>query len=640
MLPPGFIALALLTSAVTSGPIVYHARCNGVSALPHVSTNATGSLSVTLIDHSYATATFYAHQLTMAHLHAGATGKNGPVIAWAFNATCRPLSGSIKATFTFDPSVNNISSLLAAGLVYFNVHTMAYPAGELRGQLIRSGTTSPSSPTPHQAPDPYASMPSELSATGSNPPPLPHDLPRSLTSKQPAPSSVVIIGAGLSGLTAARTLLTSGKTFSSVTVLEGNNRAGGRIDTIPTNAGFPIEMGATWCHCCSSKNPLSLLATALGVPLKNDVGSDNAYQFDSTGKILNPTGNDYSPMVSIYNSFYSWMENQIGSKDTRSVGDMFNAYVKAKSLTTTNQQLLLKGINDKIEQEYAASMGNLSAKYYDEDLDFCSKGNTPDALFPTGVSSIIQKLISASSINVVYNAKVVSIDYSGSIGLVRVMTSTGAQYMSRWVISTIPLGVMQSNTIVFTPPLPSAMTSALYQLNMGALERIVLVFDSAWWDPKGNLQPGWLNPPIGPPGGLWNEWYSLSGTLGRPVLIGWNAGNTAVSALARNNDASILASSLDVLSAMFPRLSIPQPTEYYVSHWQTNPWSLGSYSSIRPNVTATSLNDKLAVPVGSSSSGQVLFAGEHTTSQYPSTMHGAILTGQREANRIIAAMSG
>jgi hypothetical protein len=43
-------------------------------------------------------------------------------------------SGSVKVFFSFDPSANNISALIVAGQVYFNIHT-TYPAGEIRGQL-------------------------------------------------------------------------------------------------------------------------------------------------------------------------------------------------------------------------------------------------------------------------------------------------------------------------------------------------------------------------------------------------------------------------------------------------------------------------------------------------------------------------
>lgn len=119
-------------------PQVYKASLTG--SANNVTTKATGSVSVTLVNSSSARGYFFAtsiNQMTQAHLHVGPEGKNGPVIAWTFNATYGPISGSIKATFAFNPSVNNISTLLAAGQVYFNVHTTAYPAGEIRGQLHR-----------------------------------------------------------------------------------------------------------------------------------------------------------------------------------------------------------------------------------------------------------------------------------------------------------------------------------------------------------------------------------------------------------------------------------------------------------------------------------------------------------------------
>ena len=135
----GSVVVYVLPAEVSaSSPLKYKASLAGAQEVPAVSTKATGLVSVTLFNASYATGYFYAtniNQMTRAHLHAGAVGVNGPVIAWAFNATYGAISGSVKASFTFNPSLNNISSFLAAGQVYFNVHTAAYPAGELRGQL-------------------------------------------------------------------------------------------------------------------------------------------------------------------------------------------------------------------------------------------------------------------------------------------------------------------------------------------------------------------------------------------------------------------------------------------------------------------------------------------------------------------------
>jgi hypothetical protein len=157
--------LMLLMAAASSASIIYKAACTGASTVPAVNTKATGSVSITLVNTSYAAGYFYAtniKQMTMAHIHVGALGKNGPSIAWAFNATYGPISGSVKASFTFNPSQNNISALLAAGLIYFNVHTKAYPAGELRGQLTGPGNVTYPSPPPQKLNNNHSLMGSYL----------------------------------------------------------------------------------------------------------------------------------------------------------------------------------------------------------------------------------------------------------------------------------------------------------------------------------------------------------------------------------------------------------------------------------------------------------------------------------------------
>ena len=161
MAPLTFIlvsALIVLASA-SSTPLIYKATLTGAQTAPPVSTKATGLVSVSLINTTYATGYFFAtsiNQMSAAHLHSGAVGVNGPPIAWAFNATYGAITGSIKASFTFNPSLNNISALLAAGLVYFNIHTSAHPSGELRGQLAGPSNVSYPAPT---APPPLLTSP-------------------------------------------------------------------------------------------------------------------------------------------------------------------------------------------------------------------------------------------------------------------------------------------------------------------------------------------------------------------------------------------------------------------------------------------------------------------------------------------------
>lgn len=72
--------------------------------------------------------------------------------------------------------------------------------------------------------------------------------------------SVIVVGAGIAGLTAARQLKTQGAT---VTVLEAKNRIGGRLFT-DHSLGAPFEVGAGWIHGPSQSNPVKQLADAVG----------------------------------------------------------------------------------------------------------------------------------------------------------------------------------------------------------------------------------------------------------------------------------------------------------------------------------------------------------------------------------------
>lgn len=134
----------------------FHVRLVGAQQNPPVTTHAFGRADVRLVDNGTAvqfrvTVCDIAN-VTMAHIHVGASGKNGPVILFLYHMHdplfssphgCQLLSSGILHPADLLPSaangINNWTDFvnaLLAGNTYVNVHTSVNPAGEIRGQLV------------------------------------------------------------------------------------------------------------------------------------------------------------------------------------------------------------------------------------------------------------------------------------------------------------------------------------------------------------------------------------------------------------------------------------------------------------------------------------------------------------------------
>lgn len=92
---------------------------------------------------------------------------------------------------------------------------------------------------------------------------------------------------------------------------------------------------------------------------------------------------------------------------------------------------------------------------------------------------------------------------------------------------------------------------------------------------------------------------------------------------------------------------MPTPKETVVTRWRADPWSKGSYSYVSTGASGNDY-DILATPIipgNPANTGKppndllknpprIFFGGEHTIRNYPATVHGALLSGLREAGRI------
>lgn len=484
----------------------------------------------------------------------------------------------------------------------------------------------------------------------------------------PTQKKVIIVGAGVSGASAAHVLSALGY---SVTVLEARDRVGGRMKSVPPSASgldATIDAGAGWIHFAETVknpaaenykciNPIRTLIDRFGIignwtnyennncyiytggecPAGSEKRSDTIYK-DYLKPGLNAITNSYKAGGSRFTSPDQSLETSIQS--------VLSSY--SSTFTPADLYYAQYAVVTRLEHEYAADSNIMSSISYKSGLDFGGR----DIMVHSGYDQV-PKFLFNSSVDInnqpapvvpILNTKVTEIVYNQTGTkqvLVKIQNAVDGTALNPltadYVIVTIPLSLIKAKTIKFTPDLSPAKYNAANVMQMGLLNKLVLQYDVPFWNNTQEI----LNY-VSNVRGEWAESYNLKFQNGKNLLVMFSAGTFAAE-LEKLTDDQIIANATAALKIMFRGVTVTvngedkplvipdKPAKFARTMWGQDPYSLGSYSY---NGVGSLGSTRLVLQRNAHRLGQVFFAGEHISRNYPATVHGAYLTGIEAACKI------
>jgi monoamine oxidase len=416
-------------------------------------------------------------------------------------------------------------------------------------------------------------------------------------------TDVAIIGAGAAGLAAARRLQERGADFL---VLEARERVGGRAYTFGSSGSVPIELGAEFIHGAHQAT-LSLIDEC------GDSVMDTAWQvFQLREGRLEETPDMWEAVERILQrvdlrapdqSVETFLDALPSAEFSREDVEMVRSLVEGFDAAVTTDASIVA-----IASEWRGASNRSSFRPID------------------GYAKLIHYLAGIVHSRILLQTRVDEVHWS-SAGVQIYATRFGHRIKinARRAIITLPIGVLQSNRPAFTPPLPVAKRSAINDIRMGPVMKVVLDFRSPFWENVENARfrdAGVFHAPRCSVRTLWTRLPQRA-----PLLVAWTGGGAAQALIDERQNP--IEAALEMCGALFPSVDVhAQLRNAYFHDWQADPFACGAYSFVR--VGAGDARDVLAVPLDQT----LFFAGEATSSDDSGTVGGAIDSGYRAAGEI------
>jgi len=428
-------------------------------------------------------------------------------------------------------------------------------------------------------------------------------------------ANVLIIGAGMAGVSAADALRDTGlKTI----VLEGNaHRIGGRILSSGHWPDAHIDLGASWITH-ELFNPLVKVAADNHIEIAPSELLDLSLRTADGRKMAEE---EIEQLFALFLDMYA--EVKLNAESYREEGkadppasEEWQRVLADRHLSPEVENGIRFFMNFAIEEPNNSPLTDLSLYNWDDDAIFLQVAM---GVFPKGYRQLVD--VFAKGIDIRMDHLVRKIAYTGSD--VTVSTAGHGDFHAAQAIITLPHAILRRKDVVFEPELPAWKRGWIDRLHSGLSDKFYFRFESVFWDEDPHL----VNRIDDSGKGAWSTWINYFKYTGQPVIFAFNR-NEHAARLEAMPDDEVIAEGLAILQRAYPDKPLPKLVGFQRSKWGSNPFSRGVLAYTPPGA-ANEDYANLGKPWRS-----LRFAGDSTVPEYHGLVMAAYLSGLREARRV------
>ena len=448
---------------------------------------------------------------------------------------------------------------------------------------------------------------------------------------------VIIIGAGVSGLSAAKRLKEAGV---PIMLLEGRDRLGGRAHTVDIagNQASWVELGPFWIEDHLT-NPAYHLLKDIGVQVhQHDIGPSTVRIYDQRSARWLGWASTLWAFIKLGWSFSRFGKLRPNTATFNNLGERIDVVLGKRP--KREHLYLFKIFSESLS---GGSTDDTHQNQLSDDLwEFTNHDEKSQVLIAGGFRLLVELLRdSLSDDEVVLNQSVSRISIQPDTPAqapVQLETADGNSFEGSHVIVTVPLGVLKAGTITFDPQLPARKQDVIERIGFGSVEKVVMTFKNSFWrrNPKKQDHFFSIPDPIASHGSFFDVSMSSGAGPGSPTspCLASVFGPPKAAWVAENPEAAV-EEVLSELQMMFPDTYEP-PVSTAASNWTTSPFSGGCYPYTSVDTQPGDFI-KFAEPTHD---GRVLFAGDTCAVGVGlGYVEGAMAAGERAADVIIATVT-